>query len=117
MPAQTAPDLGAGIALADVAGFDAHYSGWEPRLVELERPGAGLSIKVRGEEAFSNLHLYVGPDRDFVCIEPVSHIPDAHNRNDLAQHGKLAVLEHGEVLAGTMRVSVSEMNGLNSTGR
>jgi aldose 1-epimerase len=111
---QTAPDLGGGIALADVAGFDAHYSGWEPRLVELERPAAGLSIKVRGEEAFSNLHLYVGPDRDFVCIEPVSHIPDAHNRSDLAQHGELAVLGDGETLAGTMRIFVSEMDGPNS---
>jgi aldose 1-epimerase len=114
--AQTAPDLGGGIALSDVAGFDAHYSGWQPRLVALERPSAGLSIKVRGEEAFSNLHLYVGPDRDFVCIEPVSHVPDAHNRSDLAQHGKLAVLGQGEVLAGTMRISVSEMKGLNANG-
>ncbi|POR48279.1 aldose 1-epimerase [Bosea psychrotolerans] len=117
IPVQTAPDLGAGLALVDVAGFDAHYSSWEPRLVALERPSAGLSIKLRGEEAFSNLHLYVGPDRDFVCIEPVSHIPDAHNRSDLAQHGKLAVLGHGEVLAGTMRISASAMNGLNADGR
>lgn len=114
VPAQTAPDLGAGLALADVAGFDAHYAGWEPRFVELERPGAGLSIRVSGEEAFSNLHLYVGPDRDFVCIEPVSHVPDVHNRSEFAQHGDLAALGQGEVLAGTMRISASGISRPNS---
>jgi aldose 1-epimerase len=105
--ASTSPDFNAGAGLDDLQGLDANFSNWGPRHVALERPGAGLSIAVTGSGAFTNLHVYVGPDRDHVCIEPVSHVPDVHNRRDLARYGDVARLQPGEALTGTMRISVS----------
>jgi aldose 1-epimerase len=38
----------------------------------------GLAITARGADA---LHLYVPPGQGYCCIEPVSHLPDAFNRD------------------------------------
>lgn len=45
------------------------------------------------------VHVYVPPDADFLCVEPVSHLPDALN------HGfAIDTLDPGETLALAMRI-------------
>ncbi|KFC65802.1 Aldose 1-epimerase [Bosea sp. LC85] len=107
--ARTEPDFTEGSDLERLGGFDAHYACWKPRIAILERPWADVAVAVSARGTFTNLHLFVGPDCDFVCIEPVSHVPDVHNRRKLEQFGDLAVLETGAVTAGEMRIAVSAL--------
>lgn len=101
------PDFGAGALLAGLEGFDAHYIGWETRHARLERPAAGIAVTVSAHGALTNLHVYVPPDGGLVCLEPVSHVPDVHNRRRFAEAGDLAVLESGKTLEGGARIAVA----------
>ena len=111
--AQTGPDFAAGASLEDLGGFDAHFAGWMPRRTILERPGPGIAVTMTGQGAFRNLHVFVPAGEGLVCIEPVSHVPDVHNRTALASFGDLAVLEPGERLSGSMLISVSMLIAQN----
>ncbi|MBM6593143.1 aldose epimerase family protein [Microvirga pudoricolor] len=103
------PPFAAGALLDGLEDFDGHYAGWEPRRVVLERPGAGIRVSLCATDAFSNLHVYVPPGGDAVCIEPVSHVPNVHNQAKLASFGDLVELNSGDALSGSMHVSVSQL--------
>lgn len=49
------------------------------------------------------LHLYMPPGEPFFCAEPVSHLPDAVNRDDQG----MTVLAAGETLAIAMRIALA----------
>jgi aldose 1-epimerase len=106
---QSGPKFSAGALLDELDDFDGHYASWEPRCAVLDRPGAGIRVILSAAGAFSNLHVYVPPGGGFVCIEPVSHVPDVHNRTILAGFGDLVSLETGDVLSGSMHVSASQL--------
>jgi aldose 1-epimerase len=103
------PSFAAGARLEGLDDFDGHYAGWKPRRVALKRPGAGIRVSLSATEAFSNLHVYVPPGGDTVCIEPVSHVPNVHNQTKLASFGTLVELNSGDALSGSMHVSVSRL--------
>jgi len=107
--AQSGPPFSSGAALEGLDGFDAHYSGWKPRRAVLERPEARIAMTMSAEGAFSNLHVYVPPGGSLVCIEPVSHVPNVHNRTTLSRFGKLSVLETGGTLSGRMHLCVTPL--------
>lgn len=102
------PEFVRGACLDGLEGYDAHYAGWHPRCAVLDRPDAGIRVMVTAADAFSNVHVYVPPSGDLVCIEPVSHVPDIHNRATLSEFGKLSVLGPQGVLSGSMLLSVSQ---------
>ena len=58
----------------------------------------------RASGALTNLHVYVPDDRPVLCVEPVSHVPDVHNRRHLAHYGDLAWLAPGETMRGAMQL-------------
>ncbi|MES2712193.1 MAG: aldose epimerase [Pseudomonadota bacterium] len=74
-------------------GTDAHFAGWGGAAL-LEDTALRLELRAGGAWA-RNLQLYLPPHADSICLEPVSHIPDAPNRPALAQHGALGLLAAG----------------------
>lgn len=52
------------------------------------------------------LHLYMPEDAGFFCAEPVSHMPDALNRDD-APEGAMASLALGARLTANMRIEAA----------
>jgi aldose 1-epimerase len=90
-------DLGA-------AGHDHCFYGWDRR-AELGG-GDDLVISVAATPALGNLVIYTPPGEAFFCAEPVSHVNNAVNMDELAQAEQMVVLGPGERLQGTMTISV-----------
>jgi len=89
----SAPRL-AGLAL------DHCFGGWDGK-AEICWPETGVTLAIEAEPVFGHLVIYVPPERDFFCVEPVSHVNDGFN---LAARGVAAtgvrVLAPGETLQG-----------------
>jgi aldose 1-epimerase len=101
------PDFRQGVLLQDLPWFDSHYAQWEPRTAFLERPDAGLSVTISARGVFRNLHVFAPHASDFVCIEPVSHVPDVANRRPFASLGDLHFLSPGESLSGSFTMEAA----------
>jgi aldose 1-epimerase len=80
------------------AALDNCFEGWTGTAT-LAWPDRTLIIEA--SEIFRHLVVYTPPGQDFFCVEPVSHMNDAINRN--AMH----VLAQGETLRGTVTFRVS----------
>ncbi|MGI9437708.1 MAG: aldose 1-epimerase [Geminicoccaceae bacterium] len=69
---------------------------------------SGIRLAIDADPIFAHVVVYVPPGRDFVCVEPVSHLANAVN---LAAAGRrdtgLQVLEPGATLSGAMRFGVT----------
>lgn len=92
------------VLLSELPWFDAHYSGWTDCKAELVQPEDELQMVLTASGALTNLHVYVPDTRDIVCIEPVSHVPDVHNKRHLASYGDLTVLQRDQSLTGHMHI-------------
>lgn len=70
-------------------------------------PETGIRLVIEADPIFSHVVVYVPPGRDFVCVEPVSHLANAVN---LAAAGRrdtgLQILAPDETLRGSMRFHV-----------
>jgi aldose 1-epimerase len=99
----TARDAGAGRPVADFAGTDATFTGWQ-RTAVLAWPELGLSLGLEASATAAALHVYVpAGDPRMLCLEPVSHIIDVANRRRFAHLGDMTPLAPGAGLAMTMR--------------
>jgi aldose 1-epimerase len=97
-----APRPSAGLAGGEavLVGHDTHFAGWDG-LAEIAWPG-GPTLVLRATGDWSrNLQIYAPAVAEVLCVEPVSHVPDAVNRPDLAVHGPMQVLAPGQALEGT----------------
>ena len=90
-------DWAAGAAVAGDGLIDNVYEGWDG-LAQIEQCWGRIAIQGEGAAV---LHLFRPPGADFVCAEPVSHLPDAINR------GGMDVLAPGEARRLAMTLSVS----------
>lgn len=64
-------------AAVDAAPFVDHaYAGWDgvARLIDTDR-----TVTLRASPPASGLHVFAPAEADFVCLEPVTHRPDAFN--------------------------------------
>lgn len=59
--------------------IDNAYEGWSGT-ARIDQSWGSVTI---GAEDAPVLHLYRPPNEDFFCVEPVSHLPDAINRNGM----------------------------------
>jgi aldose 1-epimerase len=108
------------VALSEVADFreglnvghlplmDACFAGWDGEAL-VEWRERGVRLRMAAEGALRILHVYVPDDQPYFCLEPVSHIPNVHNRRDLAAFGDTAALEPGQTLAGRVTLVVQSM--------
>lgn len=102
VPADEGPAFAEGLDTSKMPWFDGHFAGWVSRNAVVEWRRAGVSMRLSATGALTNLHVYVPDDRPILCVEPVSHVPDVHNRRDLADYGDLAWLAAGETIEGSM---------------
>lgn len=84
-------------------GLDTHFAGWDGA-AEILRPD--LRLRLRAEGAWArNLQIFAPAGAAVLCVEPVSHVPDAPNRPAFAPHGALVVLPPGGVLDARLLLS------------
>jgi aldose 1-epimerase len=98
-------DWSRGAVLADIGVLVDHcYAPWsgEVRLLD----GAGRVTTISGGDA-SRLHLYVPTNQDYLCIEPVSHLPNPFAICGAPDTG-LATLAPGETLALHMLITIED---------
>lgn len=76
------------------------FEGWGGRAI-LTSQGAGQCIELRASASFSNVLIFSpSVDAGFVCIEPISHVPNAHWLKHLTETTALTRLEHDQSLDG-----------------
>jgi aldose 1-epimerase len=89
-----------------VLGLDQGFGGWDGS-VHAIWPEHGVGLGIHGGAALGHLIVFTPQDRDYVCLEPVSHCIDADN---LAARGVTGtghrLLEPGERLAVIVRFQV-----------
>jgi aldose 1-epimerase len=88
------------------AAIDNCFSGWRPP-ARVRWPSRRRSVEIAAREACDHLVVYVPPERDFLAIEPVTHMTDAFNREARGIGGTgTRTLAPGEAFSCTMRFSV-----------
>ena len=90
------------------AGLDNCFTNWNGKA---RIGGIGASLTIVVDAAFRHLQVYTPGQRDFFCVEPVSHVPDAINRTDLQSIQAMHVLQPGEVLAGSVTMTLLRHSG------
>jgi aldose 1-epimerase len=91
--------------------IDNGFDGWDRRAV-LDWPDRGFGLAIEADGAFDHLQIYAPFGRDFLCVEPVSHMTDAVNRAARGQPDTgLRILQPGETLAGTVRLRLLDSSG------
>jgi len=94
-------DLRKGVRVEDVA-MDHCFGGWDRRAV-IEWPEWQARMTITADAPLEFLVVYTPAKRDFFCVEPVSHAPDAVNNVNAGRSDTgFRVIEQGE----TMRVSI-----------
>ena len=87
--------------------LDNCFAGWRPPAT-IGWPDRRLSAEIRADAACDHLVLFVPPDRDFLAIEPATHMTDAFNRAAAgAPSTGTRLLAPGATFSCTMRISVS----------
>lgn len=105
MPTHPAPPiigLTHGAPLADAPFVDHCFTGWDH---EARMRSEAAMIMMTASDVFGFFHVYVPPEDDYFCAEPVSAMPDAVNRRDVEGNG-LRILPPGEAISGWMRISL-----------
>jgi len=97
----------AGIAAdeAGLIGLDDFFAGWDGA-ARLTTPAGNLMLTATGDFAVG-LQVYAPAASPIICVEPVSHMPDAPNRPALAAAAPMRVLTRGQALHGTIRFSAA----------
>lgn len=97
-------DFAGGAALAGLPLVDHAYEGWggEARL-----DGGGRTLVLQADPGARRVQVYAPPGEPFVCVEPVSHRPDAVNA-PAGEASGLRVLAPGETMSLRMRVSLAD---------
>lgn len=101
-PAAPIIDLVGGAALGEAPFVDHCFTGWDGKATMRSGEAA---IVMTASDVFGFLHVYVPPEEDYFCAEPVSAMPDAVNRQDVEGAG-LRILAPGEAMSGWMRIAV-----------
>lgn len=94
------PDLDApaGRPVEALKGTDATFTGWA-RQAALTWPELGATLTLEASATAQALHVFVpGDGSEILCLEPVSHVIDVHNRRHLARYGDATPLAPGETL-------------------
>lgn len=86
------------------------HTGW-PGVAEILLPEERLRLALTASRLLRWLHIYSPPDKDFFCVEPVSHMPNAINRSAPPAMTGQRLLAPGERLDA--RVTLSVVNSDN----
>jgi len=97
----------AGIAAdeAGLIGLDNFFAGWDGA-ARLTTPAGNLMLTATGDFA-TGVQVYAPAASPIICVEPVSHMPNAPNRPALAAAAPMRVLAQGQSLHGTIRLTAA----------
>ena len=97
----------AGIAAdeAGLIGLDNFFVGWDG-VARLVTSAGIITLTATGDFA-AGVQVYAPPAQSVICVEPVSHMPDAPNRPALAATAPMRLLAPGQSLHGTIRLTVA----------
>lgn len=97
-PADRFGDWAGGAPVSGDTLIDNSYSGWDAQATIAQ---ADLIVRLTAEGA-DDCHFYRPPALDFFCLEPVSHLPDAINREgmDLLDPGATRTVSMTLTVAG-----------------
>lgn len=97
-------DLSSGVALGNAPFIDNAYAGW-PGHARLDHRDHVVELTASANAPW--VQVYAPGLGDFVCVEPVSHRPDAHNAPPEEQSG-LVSMQPGQTLSMAMRISATD---------
>lgn len=103
LPVEEHPTSGVDGGEAAFEGLDTHFAGWDGA-AEIVYPGLRISLRADGAWA-GNLQVFAPAGGDVLCVEPVSHVPDAPNRPAFARCGPMAVLPPGGALSARLAIA------------
>ena len=105
LPESLTPCTGIAAAEAPLIGLDNFFAGWDG-VARLASSAGTITLTATGDFA-AGLQVYAPAAQPIICVEPVSHMPDAPNRPALATAAPMRVLAHGQSLYGTIRLSAA----------
>jgi aldose 1-epimerase len=105
LPQAFTPSTGISADEAGLIGLDNFFAGWDG-VARLITPAGTITLTATGDFA-SGLQVYAPPTQPAICVEPVSHMPDAPNRTALATVAPMRLLAMGQSLHGTIRLTVA----------
>jgi aldose 1-epimerase len=86
--------------------IDNCFTGWQSP-ARIRWPERGLALELGADAACDHLVVYVPPGRDFIAVEPVTHMTDAFNRAAIGQKGTgTRLLAPRSAFSCTMRFSI-----------
>ncbi|WP_052340888.1 aldose 1-epimerase [Salinarimonas rosea] len=92
----------------ETAALDNAFSGFGGE-AQIVYPDRRLALAVTADALFGHCVVFVPPGKDFFCVEPVSHMPDAINRMpEVKDHG-LRILAPNERLVASARIAVERL--------
>lgn len=100
LPESLMPCAGIAADEAGLLGLDNFFAGWDG-VARLASPAGTITLTATGDFA-SGLQVYAPAAQPIICVEPVSHMPDAPNRPALATAAPMRVLTRGQALHGTI---------------
>lgn len=103
-PPSAVVDWSAGVPLASAHFVDHAYGGWSGR-ARLEHRDHIVDLTASANTPW--VQIYAPGSGGFVCIEPVTHRPDAHNAPS-EEHSGLVSLQPGETLSISMRITATD---------
>jgi len=105
LPASLTPCTGIAADEAGLIGLDNFFAGWDG-VARLITPAGIITLTATGDFA-AGVQVYAPPAQPVICVEPVSHMPDAPNRAALAAAAPMRLLAMGQSLRGTIRLTVA----------
>jgi aldose 1-epimerase len=105
LPESLSPCAGIAADEAGLIGLDNFFAGWDGA-ARLTTPAGNLMLTATGDFA-AGLQVYAPAASPIICVEPVSHMPDAPNRPALAAAAPMRVLAEGQALRGTIRLTAA----------
>lgn len=82
---------------------DAHLAGWDGAADIIFPDGHALSLRADGAWR-GNAHVFAPRGHGFLCVEPVSHAPNAANDAAAAAHGAMHLLAPGDALRASLMI-------------
>jgi aldose 1-epimerase len=105
LPQNFTPCTGIAADEADLIGLDNFFAGWDG-VARLVTPAGIITLTATGDFA-AGVQVYAPPTQPAICVEPVSHMPDAPNRTALAAAAPMRLLAMGQSLRGTIRLTAA----------
>ena len=67
-------------------------------------PNEGRGVRIEGDDVLDRLVVFIPPNQDYFCVEPVSHVANAINMPDIEAFG-LRILQPNDELRATMALN------------